>query len=116
MGRRSVKTENPNRYIFIIGFIAVGIITTVLLRRQGPPEFPIITIQESAWTACIALAKEQLKIDHIDADIYSRYSVMKLMERDHYSAIVYATDGGSYKCDLARLISGRWFLKSLYIK
>ncbi|HZM25018.1 MAG TPA: hypothetical protein VFC02_24925 [Anaerolineales bacterium] len=98
----------------MIGIIALAIVVAVLSPSNKPP--PRSSIQESAWLACISLAKEQAKIDRIDAYIYSRYSAITLTEKDHYGVIVYTMDGRSYQCDLARQIGGSWFLKSLYIK
>jgi hypothetical protein len=109
-----VKSDNPSLYIFIIGITALAIGVAVLWpSNELPPRF---SIQESAWLACISLAKEQAKLDRIDAYIYSMYSVIRLTEKDHYGVIVYTMDGSSYQCDLARWIDGSWFLKSLYVK
>ena len=109
-----MKSDNPSLYIFIIGITALAVVVAVLWpSSELPPRF---SIQESAWLACLSLAKEQTKLDRIDAYIYSIYSVIRLTEKDHYGVIVYTMNGGSYQCDLARRIDGNWFLKSLYVK
>ena len=97
-------------------FTVAVIIGFVIPLPNGLPEYPQITIQDSAYLACMAKTKEWVKIPHIDSNLYSKYSVIKLVERNHYGVIVYTMEGTSYQCDLARLIGGKWFLKSLYVK
>ena len=114
-GSGTVKLGNSALYIFTLGIIALVIIIAALPIPGGTPEIPNISIQKSAYLGCIDLAEKQAQVD-IYPNYYSHYSVMKLVEKEHYGVIVYTMDGKSYQCDLSRWLSGRWFLKSLYVK
>lgn len=93
--------------VFVMVFVQIGDALPV-------PIAPIV--EDGAFTACVQMAQERLKITHRHVQGYEVIQTANIPRRGVYFSVTYQADGNSYQCFIARGINKRWFLNSLYIK
>ena len=118
MRQRPYSAEDIRAMVFLIAVaILLPILCLATLAEQEtsrPVPTPTLTIQKSAWTACVLAVEKRLRIAPTGAQEYTPGNVTHLGDNRYQVIVYYADTGNAYQCELARRLKGDWFLKSLY--